>query len=395
VQVIDYSLLSDDQVTTAKPASTDVPPDVSQSPRGGDVFRRIGTGDVCRLARQLSTLLRSGMPLVPALSALVEQLQDTSESATARSRPQDRALAHIMKQIANGVNAGNTLSYTLSRYPDVFSGLFVSMVAAGEAGGTLEETLLRLAEMLEKRAHLAAKVKAATVYPLMMVIVATAVVVFLLSFVVPGITQIFLEMNRALPWPTQLLIMTSAFIKKYLVLIIILACAAFFGIRSVYKTNQGRFFMDRWKLRTPLFGALFLKLEIARLTRTLGMLLASGIPILTALEIAKSVVQNNLIAKSLDSVKEGVGKGTGIAAAMRKTGFFSPIVFHILSTGQVSGEIETGLINIADMYDSEVEITVKSLVSLLEPAILLVMGVVVGLIVLAILLPILEINQAF
>ncbi|MCJ7730392.1 MAG: type II secretion system F family protein [Sedimentisphaerales bacterium] len=392
--MIDYSLLSDNPVTAAKPALTDTHPDASQRTRAGDVFRRIGTGDVCRLARQLSTLLRSGMPLVPALSALVEQLQDTSEAATTRSRPQDRALAHIMKQIANGVNAGNTLSYTLSRYPDVFSGLFVSMVAAGEAGGTLEETLLRLAEMLEKRAHLAAKVKAATVYPLMMVIVATAVVVFLLSFVVPGITQIFLEMNRALPWPTQLLIIISAFIKKYLVLIIILACAAFFGIRSACKTKEGRSFLDRWKLRMPLFGALFLKLEIARLTRTLGMLLASGIPILTALEIAKGVVQNSLSAKSLDSVKEGVSKGIGVAAAMRKTGFFSPIVFHILSTGQVSGEIETGLINIADMYDGEVEITVKALVSLLEPAILLVMGVVVGLIVLAILLPILEINQA-
>ena len=391
MQVLDYNLLSDNPVTTAKPALADTQ---SQRPPAGNLSGRIGTGDICRLARQLSTLLRSGMPLVPALSALVEQLQDTSESATTRSRPQDRALAHIMKQIANGVNAGNTLSYTLSRYPNVFSGLFVSMVAAGEAGGTLEETLLRLAEMLEKRAHLAAKVKAATVYPLMMVVVAIAVVVFLLSFVVPGITQIFLEMNRALPWPTQLLIATSAFMKKYLVLLLILACAAFFGIRSACKTKEGRSFVDRWKLRMPLFGKLFLKLEIARLTRTLGMLLASGIPILTSLEIAKSVVQNSLIAKSLDSVKEGVSKGIGVAAAMRKTGFFSPIVFHILSTGQVSGEIETGLINIADMYDGEVELTVKSLVSLLEPAILLVMGVVVGLIVLAILLPILEINQA-
>jgi general secretion pathway protein F len=326
---------------------------------------------------------------------MVEQLQGDTEATTRRSRPQDRALAQIMKQVADGVNAGNTLSYMLSRYPDVFSGLFVSMVAAGEAGGTLEETLLRLAEMLEKRAHLAAKVKAATAYPLMMAVVATAVVVFLLTFVVPGITQIFLEMNRALPWPTRLLITTSVFIKKYLVLIIIFACAAFFGIRAACKTSQGRLFADKWKLKMPLFGALFLKLEIARLTRTLGMLLASGIPILAALEIARGVVQNNLIAIALDSVKDGVSRGVGVAVAMRKTGFFSPIVFHILSTGQVSGEIETGLINIADMYDGEVEITVKTLVSLLEPAILLIMGIVVGLIVMAILLPILEINQAF
>jgi general secretion pathway protein F len=335
------------------------------------------------------------MPLVPALSALVEQLQGVPEATTARSRPQDRALADIMREVAGSVNAGNAFSYALSRYPEVFSGLFVSMVAAGEAGGTLEETLLRLAEMLEKRAHLTARVKAATAYPLMMAVVAIAVVVFLLSFVVPGITQIFIEMNRTLPWPTQVLIATSAFIRKYLVLIIILACAAFFGARAGCRTREGRSFVDGWKLRMPLFGPLLLKLEIARLTRTLGMLLASGIPILTAIEIARSVVQNSIIAKSLDSVKEGVSKGIGVAVALKKTGFFSPIVFHILSTGQVSGEIETGLINIADMYDGEVEITVKTLVSLLEPAILLIMGIVVGLIVLAILLPILEINQAF
>jgi general secretion pathway protein F len=326
------------------------------------------------------------MPLVPALSALVEQLRGT--------RAQNNPLAEIMEQVANDVNSGNTLADALGKHPNVFSNLFVNMVAAGETSGTLEEVLLRLAEILEKRVHLTAKVKSAVAYPLMMIVVAVGVVVFLMSVVVPSITTIFIEMNRALPWPTRFLISTSAFIKTYLVLIAIVVCAAFFGIVAGYTTKNGRLFADRTKLKLPLFGKLFLKLEIARLTRTLGILLVSGIPILSALEIAKQVIQNSFIADALDSVKDLVSKGDNIANAIRSTGLFPPIVFHIIATGQISGDIEGGLINIADMYDDEVELTTKTLTSLLEPVILLFMGAVVGFIVLAILLPIFEINQA-
>jgi len=241
--------------------------------------------------------------------------------------------------------------------------------------------------------HLVGKVKSAIAYPAMMVVVAAGVVVFLLSFVVPSITQIFLEMNRALPWPTRLLILTSAFVKTYLVLIAIVVCVVFFGIGAWLRTKEGRIIWDRSKLKLPLFGKLFLKLEIARLTRTLGILLTSGIPILGALEIAKGVIQNSFIAGALGSVKDCISKGDTIANAMRKTGLFPPIVFHITATGQISGNVEASFIDIADMYESEVEMTTKTLTSLLEPAILLVMGAVVGFIVLAILLPIFEINQ--
>ena len=160
-----------------------------------------------------------------------------------------------------------------------------------------------------------------------------------------------------------------------------------------YKTKMGRLYADRTKLKLPLFGKLFLKLEISRLTRTLGILLVSGIPILNALEIAKGVIQNSFIAGTLDSVRDRVSRGDNVANAIRKIGLFPPIVFHILATGQTSGDIEGGLINIADMYDGEVEITAKTLTSLLEPVILLLMGTVVGFIVLAILLPIFDINQ--
>jgi len=311
------------------------------------------------------------------------------------SRPIIYFAIQIMGQVHDDVNDGSTLSCALDRHPDVFSPLFVNMVAAGENSGKLEQVLVQLAEMLEKRVHLVAKVKSAVTYPLMMIVVAAGVVVFLLSYVVPSITQIFLEMNQTVPLPTKLLISTSTFIKSYLMLFVIFGGVVCFAIAAGCRTKQARYYVDSLKLKLPLFGKLLLKLEIARLTRTFGVLLSSGVPILNALQIAKAVVRNSLITEAMDSVRDLVRRGDNLANAMRGTGLFPPIVFHIISTGQMSGTIEQGLMNIADIYDDEVEMTTKTLTSLLEPAILLVMGAVVGFIVLAILLPIFEINQAF
>ncbi len=351
-----------------------------------DILSRIRTRDVCSVARQLATLLRAGMPLVPALSAQVEQLRAGGAN--------DHPLAAIMDKIAGDVNSGSTLAAALGKHPRVFPNLVINMVAAGETSGTLEQVLLRVAEILEKRVQLAAKVKAAVAYPLMMVVVAVAVVVFLMYVVVPSITEIFLEMGRDLPWPTRMLIAVSGFVKTYLPLIGVGAFLVLLALVAGYKTSAGRMFADRTKLKLPLFGGLFLKLEVARLSRTLGILLASGIPILSALEISRQVVQNRIIAKALGSVKDMVGKGDAIANAIRKTGLFPPIVYHIITTGQMSGNLEEGLGNIADMYDDEVELATKVLTSLLEPVILLFMGAVVAFIVMAILLPITDINQA-
>jgi general secretion pathway protein F len=375
VSVVEYNLLID-----KPPSARRLDKKVEHR---ADVFRRTSTRDICVLTRQLATLLHAGMPLVPALSVLVESTEGGQRSG----------LAQIMEEVRDSVNAGSSFAGALGKYPGVFSGLFVNMVAAGETSGTLEEVLLRLAEILDKRAHLAGKVKSVIAYPLVLAVVAVGVVMFLLSFVVPSITQIFLEINRQLPWPTTLLISTSAFIKTYLLVIIAVVCVAVFGSIAWVRTAEGRVIWDRSKLKLPLFGKLFLKLEIARLARTLGILLASGIPVLSALEIAKGVVQNRFLAGALGSVKDFVSKGDNIADAVRKTGLFPPIVFHIIATGQISGDIEGGLLSIADMYDNEVEMTAKTLTSLLEPAIVLAMGAVVGFIVLAILLPIFEINQ--
>ncbi len=346
----------------------------------GDIYKRLGTKELCMFTRQLAMLLKAGMPLVPALSALAEQFGNTP-------------LSRIVEEIRRSVNSGCALADAIAKFPDVFSPVFVNMVAAGESSGTLEQVLLRLAEMLQKRVNLTGKVKAAIAYPVMMVVVAMTVLMFLLSFVVPSITAIFLEMNRELPWPTVLLINTCNFFKTYFILIVVLIFMVFFAVAAWTKTREGRLLADRFKLKLPLFGGLFLKLEIARLSRTLALLLSSGIPILSALEIVKGVIRNSYIVSALGLVKDLVSKGDDIAGSIRKTGLFPPIVVHVLGTCQMSGNVEDGLFDIADMYDSEVEQTAKMLTTLLEPAVLILTGAIIGFIVLAVLLPIFEINQ--
>ncbi len=395
MSIVEYKLLSGKPSSETAAVDNNDTSAVARETRKGDVIGRISPKQLCGLTRRLAMLLRAGMPLVAALSALVEQLRSVPEHGIRRLAARDDSLAKVVEHVHDKVNAGSTLADACAAHPNVFSGLFVNMVAAGETSGSLEEVLFRLTQMLERRLQLAGRVKAAVAYPLMMIVVATAVVIFLLSFVVPGITQIFLEMGRRLPWPTQLLIASSAFFRGYFWVIAAVAAAALVAVTAWYRTKEGRLVADRFKLRVPLFGPLLLKLEVARMARVLGTLLVSGVPILDALEIAKKVVQNTFLASALHSVRDAVGKGESFADAMRKTQLFPPIVSHILATGQVSGDVETGLLNIADMYDGEVESAAGTLTSLLEPAILLLMGLVIGFIVLAILLPIFEISQVF
>jgi len=359
-----------------------------------ELRRRISARDLGRLARRLSALLHAGMPLVPALSALLEQMQCPTKHKGIRWGQSTDPLAPVIEKVRDEVNAGTTLADAFGRHPGLFSPLFINMIAAGEASGTLELVLGRLADILEKRVELMGKVKSAIAYPTMMALVAAGVVLFLLSFVVPSITELFAKMNQELPWPTKLLIAISDAIRSHLVLILLLIAGAVIGAVAFIKTDNGRQWADRTKLRLPLFGPLFFKLEVARLTRTLGTLMKSGIPVITAMEISQRICQNSVITEAARMIQEFVHKGEAIANAVKATGIFPPVVFHVIATGQMTGNVEDGLINIAEMYDSEVESTVRTLTSLLEPLILLLMGGVVGFIVLAILLPIFDINQA-
>lgn len=357
-------------------------------------LRGIGTKALCRLVRQLSTLLHAGMPLVPALSALVEQLQCPANPNRIRRKAAQDPLAQVVEHIRDSVNEGSSLAEALSRYPGLFSPLFINMVAAGERSGALEEVLSRLADILERQVQLLGKVKSAVAYPVMMAAVAVGVVIFLLSYVVPNITQLFVKMNQQLPLPTRLLMGVSNAVQTWFIPVLALPCVLAMGVYGLNKTRDGKQRMDRIRLALPLFGPLLLKLEVARLTRTLGTCLKSGIPVTTAMEIARRVVQNQVVADAVGRIEERIHRGETIANAVRSTGMFPPVVFHLLATGQMTGSIENAMTDIAEMYETEVENSVRTLTTLLEPLILLVMGAVVGFIVLSVLLPIYQINQS-
>ncbi len=344
-------------------------------------LHRIRARDVATATRELATLLHAGMPLVPALGALVEQLAG-------------QPLAAVIAAVRDSVNEGATLAAALAEYPKVFPEICVGMVTAGEAAGALAGVLSRLADMLEKRVGLVSKVKAAMAYPLLVSAVCVAVVAFLLSYVVPSIAKLFLEMNRALPWPTIVLIAVSDFVADYLWAIALAATALLVGARLWTRTAAGRRAWDHLKLDLPVFGDLSLKIAVSRFARTLGVLLESGVSILEALEIVKRVVGNTVLADGLEEAKDSVGHGDSLANPLRQSGVFPPVVFHAIGVGEASGNVHEGLLRIADAYDSEVEASLAALTSLLEAVMILVMGAVIGFIVLAILLPIFDINQA-
>ena len=355
-----------------------------------DLFARISTKEICLITRQLVTLLRAGMPLAQALFALSEQLGDSIGQASNRKHAY---LAAVLQDIYTQVNAGQAFSEALSHYPRLFSPLYIHMVETGQATGNLETTLQQLADSFEKRIQLTVQIRSALTYPVMMCVVSVGVVLFLVTYVVPNMSQIFQELNRALPWPTMVLIAASQFMHRYLgVLVVVMGV---FGALLYRLLRQGpiRQAVDRFLLRVPLVGGLLLKIEIARLTRTMATLLAGGVPILRSLDITRAIIQNRMIQQAWARIEESVRRGVSLAESVKQTGCFPPVVFHILSTGQTSGNLDAGLFDIADMYDQDIQASTKTLASLIEPFVLLAMGVVVGFIVLAMLLPIFEINQ--
>lgn len=344
-------------------------------------LRKIKERDISVATRQLATLLHAGIPLVRALSALVEQLSN-------------HPLAKVFVAIRDRVNEGVSLATAVAEFPEVFSEVFISMITAGETTGTLENVLLRLAEMSERRTNLANRVKAAMAYPLFMAIVGVSVIVFIFTFVIPSITKLFLEINRELPWPTVILIAISDFRRNYSLLLAVSLGSIIIALAFWIKTTTGRKIWDQAKLRLPLFGSLNRKIAISRLSRTLALLLASGLPIVETLELSKRVIGNTVISDAIEKAKNAISHGAGIADSFRRSEVFPPIVIHMIAAGEKSGGIEEGLTNVADAFDSDVEVTVKALTSLLEPAMIVLLGIIVGFIVLAILLPIFDINQA-
>ncbi len=344
------------------------------------LLRRVSTGDVAMATRQLATLLQSGIPLVEALSALIEQLEQP-ELKAAFTEARDR------------VNEGQSFASALEAHPRIFSSLYVHMVAAGEASGTLETVLSRLADFLESQARLKTKVVGALAYPAFMMVLGMGIVAIMMTVVVPKVTGIFEDFQQALPWYTELLIWTSRAFSGYWWLLLLLVGGSVWGFRRWLATEQGRRKWDRFVLRAPLFGKLVMMVGVSRFARTLATLLASGVPILRAMEITRNVLGNTELMEVVDEARANVREGESIAKPLRESGRFPPIVTHMIAIGERSGQLETMLEHVARNYDQQIDARVTAMTALLEPLMIVVMGTVAGGIAFAILTPLMQINQ--
>jgi general secretion pathway protein F len=337
--------------------------------------------DISVLTRQLSTLLRAGIPLVESLSALTEQAEKDELK---------RVLADIRRQ----VNEGSSLANALGQHTKHFNHLYVNMVKAGESSGNLDVVLERLTEFLENQMELRSKVTSAMIYPLLMSVVGTGILGFLFAFVIPKVTAIFQDQDRALPLPTQiLLVMNDIFIGGWFIILpaIILGAWAFNRWR---KSEKGKPKWDRFLLRVPVVSGVIRMIAIARFARTLGTLLSSGVPLLSALEIVKNILGNARLIEVIEEVRVNVREGESIAVPLKRSGEFPPLVTHMISIGERTGQLEEMLENVAISYNQQVDMRIQAATTLLEPLLIVGMGISVAFIVFAIMLPILEMNQA-
>ncbi len=343
-------------------------------------FARVRPTQVAMMTRQLATLVGAGFPLVSAIDTLIPQ-----------------AGSHVFKKtlskIKDSIVEGNSFASTLSLYPNIFSPVYINMVSAGESSGTLEIVLDRLADITEKQQALKNRIRAALAYPILMSMIGVSVLFFLLTFIVPTIAGIFKEMNQVLPAPTRFLIATGSLMKSYWWVLFILIALFLIGIRYMNRTVKGRYFFDKLTLSLPGFGVLARKLAVARFARTLGSLLENGVTMMSALEIVKNIVGNVLLADAVSEAAKAVGKGQGLGVSLAESELFPSLSIQMIQVGEQSGALEAMLNKIADVFENEVESTVMSMTSVLEPLMILIMGVVVGFIVLSICLPIFEMNQ--
>lgn len=346
------------------------------------IFESVGLKDMVVFSRQFSAMVGAGVAMLRSLTIMVDQCENPKMKKT-------------LDSVRKGVESGMSLSDAMARHGDVFDKLFVSMVRAGEAGGILDDVLKRLAEFLEARAKLNAKVKSAMVYP--SVVLAVAVLVFwaMLTFILPIFQGLFKNVGGELPAYTQFLITLSELMRSiWMGLFVIAVLAASWGIRTWYGTDSGRLQIDGFMLRLPVFGDLIKKVAIARFSRTFGTLVRSGVPMLSALDVVKDTAGNAVLALSVDRVSQEVRQGGSISKPLSKDVLFPPMVTQMVAVGEETGRLDEMLEKVADFYDIEVENAVEALTSLLEPIMVVGIGGIVGSVVVGMYLPIFTvINQ--
>jgi type IV pilus assembly protein PilC len=342
---------------------------------------RIKTRDVVIFTRQFATMINAGLPLVQSLNILASQTEN-------------KALAEITRAVVYDVESGNTLADAFSKHPKAFPPLYVNMVAAGEAGGILDTILLRLATFLEKNDALVRKVKGAMIYPGVIISVAVIAITILLVFVIPTFQTMFASANLELPLPTRVVIAMSDFLIGYWWAILLALGGAVFGIRSYYATAAGRLQIDGLLLKAPVLGDVIRKSAVSRFTRTLGTLVSSGVSILEGLEITAKTAGNQVVHNAVMESRQSIAGGETIAAPLEKSKVFPPMVISMIAVGEQTGGLDEMLSKIADFYDEEVDVAVSALLSLMEPAMIVILGVIVGGMVIAMYLPIFDMMNA-
>jgi type IV pilus assembly protein PilC len=342
---------------------------------------RVKTRDIVIFTRQFATMINAGLPLVQSLNILASQTEN-------------KTLADVTKAVVYDVESGNTLADAFSKHPKAFSGLYVNMVAAGEAGGILDTILLRLATFLEKNDALARKVKGAMIYPGVIISVAAIAICILLVFVIPTFQTMFSSAGLELPLPTRVVIGMSSFLIGYWWAILGAVAGAGFGLKSYYATAAGRLQIDTLMLKAPILGDVIRKSAVSRFTRTLGTLVSSGVSILEGLEITARTAGNQVVHNAVMESRQSIAGGETIAAPLERSKVFPPMVISMIAVGEQTGGLDEMLSKIADFYDEEVDVAVSALLSLMEPAMIVGLGVIVGGMVIAMYLPIFDMMNA-
>ena len=337
--------------------------------------------DLVVFTRQFATMIDAGLPLIRGLDIVARQTDNT-------------ALQDILRQVRHDVANGTPLAEAMAKHPKIFTDLYTSMVSAGEAGGILDTILTRLAGSLEKALRLKSSLTGALIYPLSIITVAVAVSAVLLIFVVPVFARMFASFGQALPLPTQLAIQLSDFLQTYISQLLIVLVGFILGLRGLYRTQAGRFVIDRGVLRFPLFGPLIRKAAVARFTRTLATLLSSGVPLPEALLVTGSTAGNTVIERAVLAAHHAIRQGKTLSEPLAASQVFPPLVSHMIEVGEQTGALDRMLEKIADFYEQEVDATVANLSALLEPVVIVFLGLVIGGLVVAMYLPIFTLGAA-
>ncbi|WP_457570775.1 type II secretion system F family protein [Desulfovulcanus sp.] len=361
--------------------------DIKVKPKPKDLLEgtfleeNVTSRDMVVFSRQFATMINSGVPILQALQVMCEQTENNK-------------LRRKLYEVRNDIETGSSLYDALKKHRDVFDDLYINMVNAGETGGVLDVVLLRLAEYIEKAAKLKSKVKGAMIYPAVVMCVAVAVIAIILIFVIPTFEKMFADFGSALPVPTQIVINMSRFVKGNFLYLLGGIIAFIVGFRFFYRWERGRILIDNWILFIPVFGSLLRKVAVAKFSRTLSTMISSGVPILNALDIVSRTSGNKTVERGIQQARKSIAEGQTLAEPLDETGVFPPMVIHMISIGETTGALDTMLEKIADFYDDEVDVAVETLTSLIEPFMIVFLGVVVGGLVISMYLPIFKIAEA-